>query len=754
MRLSSIEPGEIAKHIIGLFMCLSRENYSFDKRVWNITCPQFDLIWTSFSGNEEACPLLPAKGGLVSVSEAEMQQMHVKPIKEDMTKLLVELETNHSYRDTVYDVFERVITRENIMSLTYNAIFGKFWRNICKRRNDPRREALVEKMGKVVSELPATTKETIKTFIECSYDQSDIVIERISKVSDKFPCLVYEGPRLDRKEIMEVCRSCNPGVLRNVSKMLTSLQMIQKEPVPEVYVPSQLAPRQLFETLPHLLCPGTVYSLRPAAILAAIVVVTESMLYYPAEEFLFDVKGNWIDFALPENSAFEFIKLMLRIPQFLTETELERMTLMRNLGSIAMNGLTDLEIVIPGSAHKAVRPDRKVTCNGCRQDRSFTLITKTGICGLCAEGITDVPEPKHDNNSVWCECHTCQVNYAVIRPETLNVRPKCHFCRQNDIARSKVAQVPFKTCQKCHNKFLWQTADSVDAFVCPICEAGEVFTDTHSITLKTLLKQNGTGLAGLQADVDELFDGRSGFKKIDTVKRATVEYQPMLRYNNKRILNESEIRERVERLASCGMSERGTCDLCFEEVLPSQLRYVCGRKGCKSRACEACLTSWYGQTKPGGVCLTPNLLCPFCKKKPAPKILGKYNRELSIVPGLQTSELDPTWYHGWCKLCYSIKPAVEKVCSQDVPALQNFECEDCQASKYTLSVKDCPSCGVTTQRMGGCAHITCRCGAHWCWICGEQSTDDNIYDHIGTHGDGYGFDYEPLDDDDGYYSDY
>ena len=33
--------------------------------------------------------------------------------------------------------------------------------------------------------------------------------------------------------------------------------------------------------------------------------------------------------------------------------------------------------------------------------------------------------------------------------------------------------------------------------------------------------------------------------------------------------------------------------------------------------------------------------------------------------------------------------------------------------------KPCPGCGVPTDKLAGCNHMKCRCGADWCWLCGS-----------------------------------
>ena len=56
--------------------------------------------------------------------------------------------------------------------------------------------------------------------------------------------------------------------------------------------------------------------------------------------------------------------------------------------------------------------------------------------------------------------------------------------------------------------------------------------------------------------------------------------------------------------------------------------------------------------------------------------------------------------------------------------------------------KECPGCGVLTEKVDGCNHIACPvkgCGAHWCYFCGEDFTSGDIYSHMDkAHGGYYG----------------
>ncbi|KAL0057148.1 hypothetical protein AAF712_016224 [Marasmius tenuissimus] len=52
--------------------------------------------------------------------------------------------------------------------------------------------------------------------------------------------------------------------------------------------------------------------------------------------------------------------------------------------------------------------------------------------------------------------------------------------------------------------------------------------------------------------------------------------------------------------------------------------------------------------------------------------------------------------------------------------------------------KRCPSCQVWIEKIEGCHHMTCKCGAHVCWVCMEAFDVKVIYDHmVAAHGGYY-----------------
>ncbi len=104
-----------------------------------------------------------------------------------------------------------------------------------------------------------------------------------------------------------------------------------------------------------------------------------------------------------------------------------------------------------------MRPDRKTPCASCGRLRSHTLMLPDGTCVFCTEeclGYFEEPvqEPVEGQRSVWCECRTCLVHYAVVHVDDLKARPKCHFCRAGQAA-------PAAECARCRNRFLFQSGE-------------------------------------------------------------------------------------------------------------------------------------------------------------------------------------------------------------------------------------------------------------------------------------------------------
>ncbi|KAI6028938.1 hypothetical protein EDC04DRAFT_2715312 [Pisolithus marmoratus] len=61
-------------------------------------------------------------------------------------------------------------------------------------------------------------------------------------------------------------------------------------------------------------------------------------------------------------------------------------------------------------------------------------------------------------------------------------------------------------------------------------------------------------------------------------------------------------------------------------------------------------------------------------------------------------------------------------------------------------IKRCPQCNVLIEKLDGCNHVECRCGAHICWRCLGIFTRNTIYQHMNEAHQGYYTNERALED--------
>ncbi|KAF9267573.1 hypothetical protein L218DRAFT_995807 [Marasmius fiardii PR-910] len=63
----------------------------------------------------------------------------------------------------------------------------------------------------------------------------------------------------------------------------------------------------------------------------------------------------------------------------------------------------------------------------------------------------------------------------------------------------------------------------------------------------------------------------------------------------------------------------------------------------------------------------------------------------------------------------------------------------------TAGVKRCPQCQVWLEKTEGCNHMSCKCGAHICWVCMRAfPSGDQVYGHMAAEHGGFFDRQEPL----------
>lgn len=393
----------------------------------------------------------------------------------------------------------------------------------------------------------------------------------------------------------------------------------------------------------------------------------------------------------------------------------------------------------------------------------------------------------------WVECSiaTCRAQYVCYNTADLNVRAKCWYCRnQTSLSPEKRVDNPAPTleCVTCLSRVIWpqewrhmvmrpfnctaclnsmKTIISVETNAEQICgENGQTWLIQTNNTLQEPFKQSlfktvvATGSESFLENV-KIFPG--------------LEPATALTLNGKKIRNTEVLIASLKTWAQRRTSEKSHCSLCFGTFAKNRLLPACRRRGCHQSICEGCLNNWYGLNSPGAIINTAALFCPFCRRPPAARTLAAYGKGIHAVGELRAAyDERGAWIHAWCIECNRARRLMGRQCARGAPeALQQWQCVDCEEAalararmteelarqaleeaarfdeqarlvaeqnvrnaesartRLEMPVKECPKCKVPTQKMYGCNHMTCPCGTHWCWTCGDNmSSARDVYDHL------------------------
>jgi hypothetical protein len=510
-----------------------------------------------------------------------------------------------------------------------NPVFGSLWRAVCNDRTSEYREELITAFGLQIDRISnADEKARMKIWLEESYDYTAEVLEAISSVpeAERFPCVCLD-PTLaftededgkaitsfTRDELLEIGRSCDYRILRRLGRVLTRLTYINSTadmPAHIAATPEEATPRipmalatkehmrKFWRILLHIVVPGTMLSARPAALLAALSIrMGFQPLIEAAEQEMLLWRDRWNDLEVPENWNVSCLSLLMDADQAYRKHHQEKKTsllkaedraLFERLVSykiLELNLDTTLTARIgwtPEKTSAAIGP--VVICRSCKYPRSVTIMGAGGKCGHCLwteyaspqdreEHIKARVSKEDDENTpaIWVECNvrTCRAQYVVYRPENLNVRPKCYYCRESKSA-------PTVQCTNCLNKVIYPVeyrhrSDNMKDFKCYACTSGrKTIVDTETTATK-LSKENETEwLLRNDNKLPEPFNKRSLFHTISTagidgfcdkVSLFPEKAQLDIRLHGKLVRNHSDVVNDLKSWVSRRRTESGTVSL-------------------------------------------------------------------------------------------------------------------------------------------------------------------------------------------------
>eukprot|EP00931_Biecheleriopsis_adriatica_P005831 TRINITY_DN107316_c0_g1_i1.p1 TRINITY_DN107316_c0_g1~~TRINITY_DN107316_c0_g1_i1.p1 ORF type:complete len:969 (+),score=155.03 TRINITY_DN107316_c0_g1_i1:16-2922(+) len=742
-----------------------------------------------------------------------------KPGIEPICKIDLKAMLQRAKPEDVLPTFETLLNpscADQAMCLVTNPILGRYWRLICGKFKlgydgvySQRCQAVMDKLSACKTKLTGQKAELLKKWIDESHNDTEFIRTIITKagfsVTEAIPCLSLPSELRHTISLDDVLLLGRTGECKELSKLIASMEAVQmvpklpsnEEESPDFVPLSGISPSITFRMIANLVSPGLLFS-DTVAHLAAILALRNNILHDLAHRFLMDKRGKWINFDMddtqedtPKHPLF-FVLGIHRIfasapDEIFTTDEIAFRDHYLAVARISRNVEVPLSIVVP-VAYTDLRdgPTFRRHCTGCGFDRCFTLYP--GDNENCVFCTSCDPTPDHSEPSDWAhwaQCRTCHVNYAVLHKELLNVVPKCHYCRAG-------ISVPSSSCRLCKGKYVDQggaamlamqrasgdvqgegaerlrTASENNEFVCPRCvKCPSDMVTTVNAKISELIKQNSE-LASLVplSSYETLMDTRVKLWK-RTIKLKTVYHKApdikTLQFNGFEVHVPSAVVDQITHALS-NHSGVEMCSLCASDVPLHNMVEACGN--CQNRICRNCSRDWYSMSKIGGLVTRAHTLCPFCKKTPKHRLIRNitlgYMRNVRPKEGRALCAWDSNMIHALCQDCMMVKEFCERDCAQETePDIRNFRCEECRAAKAGSSVtevvtKDCPACKVAVEKLGGCNHITCHCGSHWCWHCGKDADETHgvfdsttVYDHMQNCGGVFpeGDDYGSEDED-------
>jgi len=119
--------------------------------------------------------------------------------------------------------------------------------------------------------------------------------------------------------------------------------------------------------------------------------------------------------------------------------------------------------------------------------------------------------------------------------------------------------------------------------------------------------------------------------------------------------------------------------LCTQKIIQKFIRFSKMNADQNVRECPFCENFQHGDS------FSPNVTCERCNKDFCFFHANAHPSTQSCSDYLRSTKKD------------------EKACAEEM-------------RKFS---KKCPTCKMPTQKFGGCNHMTCKCGAQWCWLCGK-----------------------------------
>mmetsp|Transcript_109478 Transcript_109478/g.290820 ORF Transcript_109478/g.290820 Transcript_109478/m.290820 type:complete len:522 (-) Transcript_109478:83-1648(-) len=188
---------------------------------------------------------------------------------------------------------------------------------------------------------------------------------------------------------------------------------------------------------------------------------------------------------------------------------------------------------------------------------------------------------------------------------------------------------------------------------------------------------------------------------------------------------------------ACGRQAHSACTDCMsmyiklrvEEGRVTELWCPCaGSDGCSAKVADGEVEAWMSEGVLGKYRRFMRMhrdsslrACPDCNELCEPDRQNPEEADSPIIPEM-------TCHQCGCQFCYyhSNAHAVgSKACAEHEREVLKQE----RKALAKMNTRKCPKCGVVTEKVSGCNHMTCTCTCQWCWVCGQEITNVGWHYH-------------------------
>eukprot|EP01088_Endostelium_zonatum_P021945 TRINITY_DN899_c0_g1_i2.p1 TRINITY_DN899_c0_g1~~TRINITY_DN899_c0_g1_i2.p1 ORF type:complete len:708 (-),score=184.29 TRINITY_DN899_c0_g1_i2:63-1970(-) len=168
----------------------------------------------------------------------------------------------------------------------------------------------------------------------------------------------------------------------------------------------------------------------------------------------------------------------------------------------------------------------------------------------------------------------------------------------------------------------------------------------------------------------------------------------------------------------------------IEEESLNITNITCMGRGCKTKVDLSTVSRVLGDTSPVFKKYVRHLMNAYVKTLPLVAWCPgpDCERAIKITTGNTKVSVTCNCKHSFCFNC-GMEPHQPATCGMLINWKKKVADDSETFNWLHANTKLCPKCDNPVEKNGGCNHISCKCGAHFCWMCNKLFSTATVYNH-------------------------